>query len=148
MRADHDPVPRRLAAAVRLRAVHLGAGRHLVRAEGLLRVLHVRHGEGVRAALPLRPADAARLEGLPADVAGHGGHHRGLPQAHGAGMMSAGIIGALVGLVLAAVDFLLLRMLASRVDFPRPSRLEHYRPHQFVLLADHRLFRAPYVIGE
>ena len=31
VRADHDPVPRRLAAAVRRRAVHLGAGRHLVR---------------------------------------------------------------------------------------------------------------------
>ena len=34
VRADHDPVPRRLAAAARLRAIHLGAGRHLVRAQG------------------------------------------------------------------------------------------------------------------
>ena len=72
VRADHDPVPRRLAAAGRGRAVHLGAGHHLVRAQGLLLVLHVRHGEGVRAALPLRPADAARLEGVPADLAVHG----------------------------------------------------------------------------
>ena len=32
----------------------------------VLRVLHVRDGEGHRAALPLRPADAARLEGVPA----------------------------------------------------------------------------------
>jgi NADH:ubiquinone oxidoreductase subunit H len=39
----------------------------------LLRVLHVLHGEGLRAALPLRPADAAWLEGVPADFAGHGG---------------------------------------------------------------------------
>ena len=71
-----------------VRAVHLGAGRHLVRAEGLLRVLHVRHGEGVRAALPLRPADAARLEGVPAALAGHGGRRRRRPSAHrlGAGM--------------------------------------------------------------
>jgi hypothetical protein len=36
VRADHDPVPGRLAAAVRLRAVHLGAGRRLVRPEGFL----------------------------------------------------------------------------------------------------------------
>ena len=36
-------------------------------------VLHVRHGEGDRAALPLRPADAAGLEGVPAALAGHGG---------------------------------------------------------------------------
>ena len=41
-------------------------GHHLVRAQGRVRVLHVRHGEGLRAALPLRPADAARLEGVPA----------------------------------------------------------------------------------
>jgi NADH-quinone oxidoreductase subunit H len=37
------------------------------------RVLHVLHGEGLRAALPLRPADAAWLESVPADFAGHGG---------------------------------------------------------------------------
>jgi NADH-quinone oxidoreductase subunit H len=39
-------------------------------AEDLLLVLHVRDGEGDRAALPLRPADAPGLEGLPADLAG------------------------------------------------------------------------------
>ena len=69
-----------------VRAVHLGAGRHLVRAEGLLRVLHVRHGEGVRAALPLRPADAARLEGVPADLAGHGGRRRRRAAVHRLGL--------------------------------------------------------------
>ena len=36
---------------------------------------------------------------------------RGVPAAHGAGVMSAGIIGALVGLGVAAADFMLLRML-------------------------------------
>ena len=41
--------------------------------KALLHVLHVRDGEGHRAALPLRPADAARLEGVPADLAGDGG---------------------------------------------------------------------------
>ena len=41
-----------------------------------VRLLHVRHGEGVRAALSLRPADAARLEGVPAAVAVHGGGGR------------------------------------------------------------------------
>ena len=44
--------------------------------KAVLRVLHVRHGEGDRAALPLRPADASRLEGVPAALAGHGGHRR------------------------------------------------------------------------
>ena len=53
-----------------LAALHLAARRVLVRAQDLLRVLHVRHGEGHRAALPLRPADAPRLEGVPADLAG------------------------------------------------------------------------------
>ena len=72
VRHGHDPVPRRLAAAVPGGAVHLGAGRDLVRAQGVLRVLHVRDGEGVRAALSLRSADAARLEGVSADFAGHG----------------------------------------------------------------------------
>ena len=38
----------------------------------LPRLLHVLHGEGLRAALPLRPADAARLEGVPAALARFG----------------------------------------------------------------------------
>jgi hypothetical protein len=37
--------------------------------EDLDHVLHVRDGEGHRAALPLRPADASGLEGVPADLA-------------------------------------------------------------------------------
>ena len=36
-----------------VRAVHLGARHRLVRAQGAVRVLHVRPGEGLRAALPL-----------------------------------------------------------------------------------------------
>ncbi len=67
---DHDPVPGRLAPAACGPAVHLGARHHLVRAQGRLRVLHVRAGEGLCSALPLRPADAAWLEGVPAAVAG------------------------------------------------------------------------------
>ena len=72
VRHGDDPVPRRLAAAVPGAAVHLDPRRRLVRAQGAVRVLHVRHGEGLRAALSLRPVDAARLEGVPADLAGHG----------------------------------------------------------------------------
>ncbi len=53
-------------------------GIDLVRAQGAGRLLHVRDGQGLRPALPLRPADAARLEGLPADLAGDGGR-RGRP---------------------------------------------------------------------
>ena len=41
-------------------------------------LLHDRDGEGDRAALPLRPADAARLESIPADIAGDGGARRRL----------------------------------------------------------------------
>ena len=56
--------------------------------------------------------------------------------------MSAGIIGALIGLVLAAVDFLLLRTLASRVELPETKRvLGDYRRLPVRLLAGHRLFR-------
>ena len=51
-------------------------GDRLVRAQGRVRVLHVRHGEGLRAALSLRPADAARLEGISAGVAGDDRHRR------------------------------------------------------------------------
>ena len=51
---------------IALRAVHLGAGRDLVRRQGRLRVLHVRDGEGDGAALPLRPVDASGLESVSA----------------------------------------------------------------------------------
>ena len=57
-------------------AVHLDTGRDLVHAQGAAVLLHVRHGQSHGAALPLRPADAARLEGVPAAVAGHGGDRR------------------------------------------------------------------------
>lgn len=52
--------------------LQLGAGDHLVLAQSLLHVLPVRDGKGDRAALPLRPTDAPRLEGVPAAVAGDG----------------------------------------------------------------------------
>ena len=67
--AGHGAVPGRLAAAVSRAALHLDPGRAMVPAEGLLPVLPDRHGQSHGAALPLRPADAARLEGLPAPVA-------------------------------------------------------------------------------
>ena len=57
-------------------AVHLGARRDLVHAQGIFHVLPVCDGEGDRAALPLRSVDAARLEGVPAAVAGDGGDRR------------------------------------------------------------------------
>ena len=61
---------------IALPPVHLGARRDLVRAQGIFHVLPVCDGEGDRAALPLRPVDAARLEGVPAAVAGDGGDRR------------------------------------------------------------------------
>ena len=57
-------------------AVHLGAGHRLVRDQDVGGLLHVRHGEGLRAALPLRPADAARLEGVSAVLAALAGADR------------------------------------------------------------------------
>ena len=57
-------------------AVHLDPGHRLVPAQGDVRLLHFCHGEGLRAALSLRPADAARLEGVSADLAGDDRHRR------------------------------------------------------------------------
>ena len=54
--------------------------------KALLRLLHVRHGEGVRAALSLRPVDAAGLEGVPAAVAVHGRAGGGVPATDGLGL--------------------------------------------------------------
>ncbi len=79
VRHDHHLVLRWLAAAVPGGAVHLDPGSRLVRAQGHPGVLHVRHGESVRAALSLRSIDAARLEGLLADLARHGRHRRRRP---------------------------------------------------------------------
>ena len=90
VRHGDDPVPRRLAAAVPGRAVHLGAGRDLVRAQVPVHVLPVRHGEGDRSALPLRPAHAARLEGVPADLAGDGRDRRRRAAIRGTGAEMTG----------------------------------------------------------
>ena len=72
------------------RALHLDSRRAMVRAEGLLLVLPDRHGQGHGAALPLRSADAARLEGVPAAVARHGGDRGGDLAALAAGMLRGG----------------------------------------------------------
>ena len=90
-------------------AVHLGAGRDLVHAQGLFHVLPVRHGQGDRAPLPLRPAHAAGLEGVPADLARHGGDRgggaavrRACAEVRNAMTLSTpGLIGAGVGLLFA-----------------------------------------------
>ena len=63
--------------------------------------------------------------------------------------MSVGVIGALTGLVLATVDFLLLRTLATRVELPETKRVLNITGlSQFVLLPVIGFFVAPYVIGE
>src|SRR6185437_15407949 len=78
LRAVRGAVPRGLAAAVVGMAAHAHSRRHLVHPEAAVRVLLQFDGEGVRAPLPLRPADAAGLESVPAAVAGVGRAHRGL----------------------------------------------------------------------
>jgi hypothetical protein len=64
-------------------------------------------------------------------------------------MMSVGTIGALLGLVIAAVDFLLLRTLASRVELPETKRVLGITGiSQFVFLPVIGYFVVPYMIGE
>src|SRR5690606_10187991 len=147
---DDDPVPGRMAAALRFRALHLDPRRHLVRPQGLHGVLHVRHGEGFRAALSLRPIDAARLGGVPADFALHGRGYGCLPQGYRiGGVMTAGVIGALIGLAVAAVDYALLSALGRRVDLDETRRVLRITGlSQFVLLPVIGYFVAPYVAGE
>ncbi|MDN2567499.1 hypothetical protein N1F89_14840 [Aquibium sp. A9E412] len=63
--------------------------------------------------------------------------------------MGAGLIGALVGLVLAAVDYALLRMLAGRVEMAETKRVLHVTGLvQFVLLPVVGFVVAPYLVGE
>ncbi len=63
--------------------------------------------------------------------------------------MSAGLIGALVGLVVAAADFALLRLLASRVDLPETKRVLNITGlSQFVLLPTIGYFVAPSFTGD
>jgi hypothetical protein len=63
--------------------------------------------------------------------------------------MSASFIGALVGLAIAAVDFALLRLLASRVDLPETKRvLTVTGISQLVLLPLVGWFVAPLFTGE
>ena len=70
MRARHGAVFGGLATAGSPPALHLDTRRGMVPVEGLLLVLPDRHGQSHGTALPLRSADAARLEGLPAPVVG------------------------------------------------------------------------------
>ena len=63
--------------------------------------------------------------------------------------MSAAMIGALVGLVIAAADYALLRLLASRVDLPETKRVLNVTGlSQFVLLPVIGYFVAPLFSGE
>ncbi len=63
--------------------------------------------------------------------------------------MSAGLLGALVGLVIAAADYALLRLLATRVDLPETKRvLQITGLSQFVLLPLVGWFVGPLVTGD
>ena len=67
-----DPVPGGLAAAGAAGAVHLDPRADLVHRQDRLRAVPVHLGPRHLPALPLRPADAAGLEGVPAAVAAAG----------------------------------------------------------------------------
>jgi hypothetical protein len=63
--------------------------------------------------------------------------------------MSASLIGALVGLVVAATDFYLLRLLASRVDLPETKKVLNITGlSQFVLMPLVGWFVGPLFAGE
>jgi hypothetical protein len=63
--------------------------------------------------------------------------------------MSAGIVGALIGLVIAIADFALLRLLASRVELPETKRVLNVTGlSQLVLLPIVGYFVAPLFVGE
>ena len=63
--------------------------------------------------------------------------------------MSAAMIGAAVGLALAAVDLVLLRLLASRVELPETKTVLNVTgATQFVLLPLMGWFAAPFLIGD
>ena len=63
--------------------------------------------------------------------------------------MSAGMIGALAGLVIAAADFALLRLLAARVDLDETKRVLNVTGAiQFVLLPALGWFAGPLFSGE
>lgn len=63
--------------------------------------------------------------------------------------MSAAAIGALIGLIVAAFDWVLLRSLAGRVDMDETKLvLKAAGLVQFLLLPVIGWFVAPYVIGE
>ena len=63
--------------------------------------------------------------------------------------MSASMIGALIGLAVAAIDYFALRLLASRVDLPETKRVLNVTGlSQFALLPIIGWFVAPYFVGE
>ncbi len=63
--------------------------------------------------------------------------------------MSAGLVGALIGLVIAIADFALLRLLASRVELPETKRVLNVTGlSQLVLLPIVGFFVAPLFSGE
>ena len=64
-------------------------------------------------------------------------------------MMGASVIGALVGVLIAAADFALLRLLASRVELEDTKRVLNITGlSQFVLLPIVGWFAGPFIVGD
>ena len=63
--------------------------------------------------------------------------------------MTSAMYGAMIGLVIAAVDYLLLRALAKRVELPETRRVLHVTgASQFILLPIIGYIVAPFVVGD
>ena len=92
-RDDLDPLPRRLAATDRHRALQLDPGPDLAVRQDRPGAVLLPLGPRDLPALPLRPAHAPRLEGVPPVLAVLGGAHRGRAGRfrHGAEHMTAGV---------------------------------------------------------
>ena len=88
-------------------------------AKVVVRILHVRDGEGDRAALPLRPVDAAGLEGVPAAVAREPSCDGKLAALRGDRAMSSSEIGRIAGARFRHCAITgLLQALQERVELP------------------------------
>ncbi len=63
--------------------------------------------------------------------------------------MTGNLIGVIIGLVIAGADFVVLRMLAGRVELPETKQVLSITGYsQFVLLPIIGWFVGPYIFGE
>src|SRR5262249_12007425 len=108
----HEPVPGRLELRPALPALERALGLRLVRGQGPVRRLRLHLAPGHPAALPLRPADALRLEGpRPRRHPQHPDNRgrRGLPQVMDPGVVDTALFWFFGGIAVAAALVVILQ---------------------------------------